>query len=236
MRGCILQPGYLPWLGFFEQFIFSEVFVFLDDVKYTKQDWRNRNRIRINNKVGWIYLTVPVIKTNENTLIKDVRINYKENWIEKQKNILKAVYKKTKYFEEIYLIIKKHLNQKYVNLIDLDVNLILEICKYLKINRKILFSSNLEVKTKDKNLRLIEICKKTEIDYFYDGAAAEAFIDLKQFNKEGIKIEFQNYIHSEYKQLFEPFIPYMSIIDLLFNYGKSSLNYISHLKKNKGAI
>ncbi|MBW1699114.1 MAG: WbqC family protein [Deltaproteobacteria bacterium] len=226
MRGCILQPGYLPWLGFFEQFVFSEVFVFLDDVQYTKQDWRNRNRIRTNSDRGWSWITVPVKVKGTHTKICEVKIDYSRNWIKKHLNMIRANYQKAPFFNSIFSIIREGLYGRFETLVDLNIHLILGFASYLDLHRQTIRSSSLTVKEKDKNLRLVAICKQTGIHHLYDGKKAEAFLDLSLFAKHDIRVEFQNYDHPVYEQCYDPFIPYLSIVDLLFNHGKNSLDIL----------
>ncbi len=242
MRGCILQPGYLPWLGFFEQYIFSEAFVFLDDVQYTKQDWRNRNRVRTNASNGWTWLTVPVKKNISNIKINEVKIDHSQNWIKKHLDIISNNYRKTRYFCEIYPVIKETLETKHVYIADLSIDLILRLAAYLNLNRKIFRSSELNIQEQDKNLRLISICSETGITYFYDGEKAGDFLDIPLFSQHGIKVEFQRYDHpvydqhhqpfvshpgaGAYEQHHQPFVSHLSIADLLFNHGKESIDII----------
>lgn len=97
MKIAIMQPGYLPWLGFFELMYNCDIFVLLDDVQYTKKDWRSRNRIR--TKGGWIWLTVPVFTKNKRfQFINEVKINYFEDWGRKHLESIKINYSRTRYF------------------------------------------------------------------------------------------------------------------------------------------
>jgi hypothetical protein len=227
MRGCVLQPGYLPWLGFFEQFIFAEVFVFLDDVQYTKQDWRNRNRVRTGAGQGWAWLTVPVKAKGTDAKINEVKIDYTRDWIKKHLNIVRNHYQKTRHFTEVFPIIKENIERRFTCLSDLNISLVLSIAEYLNIHRKTMQSSSLDVREQDKNLRLIHICQKVGITHFYDGEKAKDFLYPALFAQHGIKVEFQIYNHPVYKQHYEPFVPYLSIIDLLFGYGKESVDVIA---------
>lgn len=225
MRGSVLQPGYLPWLGFFEQFIVSEVFVFLDDVQYTKQDWRNRNRIRTNTEDGWSWLTVPVKGVSTETKINEVRIDHSQNWAQRHLNLIIQNYHGSPHFERIYSMIKRRIEAS-VYLADLCIDLILDIADYLGIRRKIHRSSELSVDETDNNLRLIAICRQVDIDLFYDGKKAEDFLDVNLFSARGIEVKFQHYTHPRYRQVYDPFIPYLSVVDLLFNYGNKSVDMI----------
>ena len=232
MRGCILQPGYLPWLGFFEQFLFSEIFVFLDDVQYTKQDWRNRNRVRTNAKQGWTWLTVPVKMDSMRSKINEVKIDYRQNWIKKHLNIIRNNYQKTRYFEEVFSIIQENIEKRFLYLSDLNVSLVLSIGEYLNIHRNTMLSSRLEIREQDRNLRLIQTCKQVGITHFYDGEKAKDFLDPALFKANGIEVEFQVYKHPTYKQCYEPFVSHLSAVDLLFLYGKESVKLIAHARSH----
>jgi hypothetical protein len=96
----ILQPGYLPWLGFFEQMYRSDVFVIYDDVQYDKEGWRNRNRIKTSKGIQW--LTVPVvIKFEEHPLINEIKINNTVNWRKKHLSSINQNYSKASFFKRI---------------------------------------------------------------------------------------------------------------------------------------
>lgn len=99
MTGVILQPGYIPWLGFFEQMYRSEVFVAYDDVQFDKGGWRNRNRIKTSQ--GELWLTVPIIR-NFGQLVKEVKINNQTDWRSKHLKALELNYKKAKYFKDYF--------------------------------------------------------------------------------------------------------------------------------------
>lgn len=221
----IIQPCFLPWLGYFEQIALADLFVYLDDVKYTKQDWRNNNQVKSSYGVAKIF--APVKKTYEETLINQAMISYNEKWEQKLLNQLKANYCKACFYDEVIEFIKPIILNKYERLIDLNYNLNNAILKYLGIKTQILFSSNIPKTTNDKNLRLLEICRNFEnVNVFYDGKKAKNFIDVSLFQQNGVDVIFQDYQHKRYHQLWGDFVPYMSILDLLMNHGKESLNYI----------
>ena len=224
MRIGILQPSYLPWLGYFEQIYKVDVFVFYDDVQYDKNGWRNRNKIRGSN--GFIWLTVPVFtKGKAKQLIKDVIINNNINWRKKHIRTLEQYYRKAPFFEDYFPEIKKILEKNWEKLCDLNITLIKLISEFLNIKTPFYLSSNLKI-SGGRIDRLIKICKYFKADEFYEGASGRNYIDTEIFKKEGIKVIFQDYKHPIYKQQFEPFLPYMSIVDLLFNHGDKSLKIL----------
>ena len=230
---AILQPGYLPWLGFFEQMYRSDVFVVYDDVQYDKEGWRNRNRIKTANGMQW--LTIPImVKFESHPLICEVKIDKKINWRKKHLSSIKQNYSKAPYFKSYIDIFEEAYSHEWESLVCIDMHFILELASCLGMrDKKIVRSSSLNV-TGDRIERLINICKLFDANIFYEGAAGRNYIDDSQFLRHGIMVEFQDYKHSVYKQLYGDFIPYLSVIDLLFNHGKESLSILLTEKTVEG--
>lgn len=224
MRIAIMQPGYLPWLGFFELMQKCDIFVLLDDVQYTKKDWRNRNRIR--TKDGWIWLSVPVLTKNKHfQLINEAKINNSVDWKRKHLKAIEINYHKARYFKNYFSDLEKLYAYNWEYLVDLDVEIINWIAKELSIKTPTIKSSsfNRDGKKEDK---IINICKKLGARELYDSKAAQNIFNIEKFLQNDIKVEFQDYRHPTYKQIYEPFIPYMSVVDLFFQYGPESLNIL----------
>ncbi len=225
MRIAIMQPGYLPWLGFFELMFNADLFVFLDDVQYTTRDWRNRNRIRTHQ--GWQWLTVPVLNNGKKgQMIKDVQINNTVDWRKKHLKALIINYRKAKFFGNYFSDIEKIFCKDRTNLCNFISELILYLKEKLGIATPCIRSSEFNIKS-TKSKRIVEICKVLTANELYDSKAAADFLDLSLFEKEHIKVGFQDYKHPIYKQVYKPFVPYMSVIDLLFNCGEESLEIIT---------
>jgi len=224
MTIAIMQPGYLPWLGFFELMWQSDIFIVYDNVQYDKNGWRNRNRIKTANGPQW--LTVPV-KTSISLKVNEVLIDNSRNWQRKHLVALKTNYGRTEYFNQYWPIFEKVLTQKWEKLIDLDMVFIYEINKILGLEKEIKFSSHIEIQG-ERVGRLIDICKHLGADTFYEAAGGKNYLEeeIERFNQTGIKLKFQQYCHPVYRQSFGNFIPQLSIIDLLFNEGDKSLNIL----------
>ncbi|HEX8949593.1 MAG TPA: WbqC family protein [Dissulfurispiraceae bacterium] len=222
VRIGILQPGYLPWLGFFEQVYRSDVFVIYDDVQYDKEGWRNRNRIKSANGIQW--LTVPVhVKFKDRPLVHEVRIDNKTNWRKKHLLSLKTSYAKAPFFANYIGVFEEAYSMEWERLADLDMHFIMKLLGLLGMGgKKIVRSSALGV-SGDRFERLVSICKMFRADVFYEGAAGREYLDGAYFEAQGIKIEYQDYKHPVYRQLHGEFIPYLSVVDLLFNQGEESL-------------
>lgn len=223
----ILQPGYLPWLGFFEQVNKSDIFVIYDDVQYDKHGWRNRNRIKTPR--GPLWLTVPLTYNfMDHPLSMEVRIDNKTMWGKKHLLSIKHNYAKAPYFRQYLSLFEEAYDRSWEYLIDLDLFFIDRIIKHLGMREKpFVRSSSLQV-TGGKVDRLIRICQRFHADTFYEGASGKNYIDEAAFAEHGIQVVYQEYRHPVYRQLHGDFIPYLSVIDLLFNHGPESLDILKN--------
>ena len=120
------------------------------------------------------------------------------------------------------LLLKKCIKSRPSRLIDLTIPLVHAFADYLGIHTKITYASDIFKTENDKNKRVVELCKSRDVNLFYSGSASKRYMDLNYFDKQGISVAFQDYKHPEYKQCFDGFESYMSVIDLLMNYGKNS--------------
>ena len=225
----ILQPGYLPWLGFFEQMYKSDVFVIYDDVQYDKEGWRNRNRIKTANGMQW--LTIPVnVKFEQHPLIYEVKIDNTSNWRKKHLSSINQNYSKARFFREYFSIFEEAYSKEWEYLIDINMNFTLKLAERLGMeSKKVVRSSTLNIEG-DRIGRLVKICKLFNADMFYEGISGKNYLDEKCFVDEGIRIEYQDYKHPIYHQLYGAFVPYLSVVDLLFNCGDESLSILANMK------
>jgi hypothetical protein len=226
MTVVILQPSYLPWLGFFEQLHRSDVFVIYDDVQYDRGGWRNRNRIKTAQGVQW--LTVPVrVNFREHPLIHEVLIDNGKDWRRKHILSIKQNYSKAAYFREYIGMFEAGYSRVWEHLLELNMYFVEQCARCLGLgDKKIIRSSTLGIKG-GRTEKLIAICETLKADLFYEGAAGMGYIDDRHFAAHGIKVEYQEYKHPEYEQLYGQFVPYLSIIDLLFNHGPESLDVLA---------
>lgn len=216
---AIHQPQYLPWLGYFDKLDKADVFVFLDNVQYKKNEWQNRNKIRTAR--GWQWITVPV-RYNFKQLINQVRIDNSKRWSEIHYHSLLTNYNKAPYFNSYSSFFKNIYSQKWEYLVDINIYFIKYLTQILGITTELIKASQLDV-TGQKTVRLVNICKKLGADTYLSGSGAREYLDLSQFEKNNIKVVFQQFHHPVYKQVYPGFELCMSIVDLLFNYGHKSL-------------
>jgi len=220
----VMQPGYLPWLGFFELMNCCEKFVIYDDVDYDKNSWRNRNRIRTAD--GFIWLSVPVLtKGRSGQKINEVEIFRDQIWQHKHYKSIVQNYSKSPHFKEHQPFIEEIYNRQWAKLIDLDMEIIHYLMKTLAIKTKIIYSSELNIKGR-KTQRLVAICKELNASVYISTNGAESYIEPLLFERENIAFRFQDYQHPTYSQLYDGFISHLSVIDLIFNHGSDALGII----------
>lgn len=222
----IHQPEHLPWLGFWDKLYKSDLFILLDNTQFRKNYFQNRNRIRTPN--GWRWITVPVFTKDKATqLINEVEINNVSDvkWQKKHWKTIEQNYIKAPYFNEYKDMFHKFYLKKWDKLADLNINLIYTIKEILKIKTKIIIGSSLEVQGQRSDL-LLDICKKVGATTYLSGKFGKDYLDISKFREENIDVVFQEFNHPVYKQVFMPFIPEMSIIDLIFNEGERGLKIL----------
>lgn len=219
---AVLQPSYIPWIGYFNQIVQSDVFVFYDDVQYTKRDWRSRNYIKTGE--GKLLLSVPV-RHKGKLIINEIIIDYTQDWVHKHLESIKRNYSGSKYFKEIFPQLELILKSHHEFLSQLDITIIQFVLDYLNIKTQLINSSTLNIQG-EQTQRLVDISRHFGATTYLTGNAAQNYLDIEAFKKHKIEVKFQNYEHPVYEQVNGEFIPYLSIIDLLFNYGKESIKII----------
>jgi glutaredoxin-related protein len=220
----ICQSNYIPWKGYFDAINQADVFVVYDEMQYTKNDWRNRNKIKTPNGVQW--LTIP-IQYKFGQKINDTYIS-QSNWSNKHWKTICQNYSKAPFFS-LYKDAFESLysNIDLLNISDINVKFITEINRLLGIDTKIIRSKDL-IFEGDKNERLVQIIKQLNCDHYISGPAAKDYMDLKMFNDNVINVEYLAYSnYPEYHQLFGDFEHGVSILDLLFNKGDDAKNFFN---------
>jgi hypothetical protein len=229
LKVTIHQPEHLVWIGLLGKIAAADLFVLLDTVQYKKGNFQNRNRIRTSN--GWTWLTVPIKKMPHRTLIKDVQISHDQPWIDSYMRRLAVSYNRCKYYHEYYESIDIALRSNNHSLSSLNIVLLKQFMKWfdIKTEMRITSETNVGIISGPTEVNL-EICKSVGATQYIAGTGSEAYLDLDKFHDCGIGVSLYNFTHPVYKQIYEPFIPKMSSIDLLFNHGPKSIRILNNLK------
>ncbi|PKL37863.1 MAG: hypothetical protein CVV44_15100 [Spirochaetae bacterium HGW-Spirochaetae-1] len=226
---AILQSNYIPWKGYFDLINMVDEFILYDDVQYTKNDWRNRNRIKTVQGVQW--LSIPVFKESLSQKIKDTKI-IQQDWNKKHWKTIKINYAKAQYFKDYSDNFENaYMTCTYKNLSAINYSFIKAINNILGITTKISFSSEYSFKG-DKTEKIISILKEAKATEYLSGPAARDYIDENLFQQEGITLAWMNYSgYREYTQLYPPFEHAVSVIDLIFNEGPKANRYLKSFKE-----
>jgi WbqC-like protein family len=223
-RVAILQSNYIPWKGYFDIIHDVDLFVFYDDVQFTKNDWRNRNRIKTAQGVQW--LSVPV-GDDHNRLICEVTI-HDSRWQAKHWRTLEQSYGRCphfaryrEYFQHIYL------ERTWTSLSELNHRLTQDIARQF-LGLKTAFADSRSFQASGHKLdRLLDLVRHSGATHYLSGPAARDYIVPERFAKAGIVLEWKDYGgYPEYPQRYPPFEHAVSIVDLLFNAGPDAAEFI----------
>jgi len=217
---AVLQPSYLPWLGALEQIARADVFVFYDDVQYDKNGWRNRNRIRTHGDPGWSWLTVPVKLPHAFPPLGEVSIDERAPWGRKHRRAIELAYASAPHRAELERFFPL-FDSASKSLVEIAIESTRLLASALGLSPEILRSSQLGIEG-DRNLRLLEVCKSLGATDYYSGKAAEDYLDVALFEREGIRVAFQEFTHPTYAQCHDPFISHLSAIDALLCVGPAA--------------
>lgn len=209
------QPAYLPWLGYFDKIKRSDVFIFLDTVQYEKNSYTNRNKIKTAN--GPVWLSVPVIKTNHfDKIMSEMMIDKNSKWQKKHLNSIHMAYARTPHFKELFPKLQELYEKDYDTIVDITWEHLMFWLDILKIHTKVVRSSELNVTSKKSDF-VYDLCKAVDADYYISGAMGKDYLEVEKFEAAGIEVEFQDYRHPVYPQLYGDFIPNMGIVDFAMN-------------------
>ncbi|MEM9554773.1 MAG: WbqC family protein [Acidobacteriota bacterium] len=221
MRVVILQSNYLPWKGYFDLVHEADRFVFYDDVQYTKNDWRNRNRLYGANGLFW--LTVPVPKGPRDRQIREVELA-DDRWQLKHYRALTTTYGAAPFFEQLEPLLREtYFDRRWHRLIDVDRHLVRAIARRLGSRTEFYDSHDLlDGVVDDRIERLLVQLRRLDATEYLSGPAARAYLEGSEhrFGDEGIRLTFKRYDdYPAYPQRREPFEPGVSIVDLLAHVG-----------------
>ena len=219
---AIHQPMYLPYPGIFNKMKNADIFVFLDDAQYSDGYYYNRNYIKTPK--GSLLLTVPIIKSSGQKL-NEVKIATNIKWQQKHLKSLYANYSKADYFSRYIGFFEEIYSMHWKRLHDINMETMLYIKEVLDLNVPFYFSSELKCESTGTR-RIIDICKTLNADVYLSGIGGKDYLDQKLFESSNIKLEYQEYVPKEYKQLWGDFIPNLSTIDLIFNLGDNAKEFV----------
>lgn len=220
----IHQPDYLPWLGLFSKIRQSDLFVIGDTVQFRKGGWTNRNQIKTAN--GPLWITVPVHQ-DLGQAINSVKIRTQKqsgkNWFDNHLNTFRVSYSKSPFYDKYIGIFEKILQKDHEYMSKLNIELLKTVMDILGIDIPIKLLSEMKITSKKTQLA-IDICKEVGADSYLSGTGGKNYLEEDLFEKNQIKMFYNDFIHPEYAQRFMKlgFLPNMSIVDAIFNCGEET--------------
>ncbi|OGZ39586.1 MAG: hypothetical protein A3B04_00790 [Candidatus Portnoybacteria bacterium RIFCSPLOWO2_02_FULL_39_11] len=218
------QPAYLPWLGLFHKIALSDAYVCFDDVQFERYSFINRNKIRSGRDET--LLTVPLLSKNHfDKKIKEMEIDNSRDWRNKHWKSIYLNYQKAPFFNKYVDFFEELYKKEWHYLIDLTEYSLEWFLAELGIKVQYARASEFNFERAKSDL-ILDMCKKMNANFFIFGALGGDYAEKDKFAAAGVKIYFQEYRHPQYRQTGKDFLPYMSIIDLLFNEGDKSLEIL----------
>lgn len=225
---AIMQPYFFPYIGYFQLINSVDEFIIYDNIEYTKKGWINRNRILCDGRDKLI--TLPVKKGSDYLNVVDRELS--ESW-EKDKNsifkVINSSYNKSPYFNSVFELISLCLNSKEKNLFNFIYDSLVLVNKYLGIKTPIIISSTLDIdhSLKSQN-KVLSICKNRNANVYINSIGGTHLYNKDEFSKNGICLNFIKSNSIIYKQFFNDFIPWLSIIDvMMFNPKETISEYLN---------
>ncbi|HQW23143.1 MAG TPA: WbqC family protein [Bacteroidia bacterium] len=221
---AILQSNYIPWKGYFDIIKQVDEFIFYDDVQYTKNDWRNRNKIKTSS--GPLWLTIPVRQETLSQKINETKVS-QDNWAEKHWKSISLNYSKAPFYnlykERLELFF---MEMKSPYLSEINRSAIELLNSFLGIKTALTSSADYKL-IEGKNERLIDLILQAGGTHYLSGPSAKDYIREDLFKEAGIEISWMDYSgYIEYPQLFPPFVHAVSVLDLILNTGPDSKEFM----------
>lgn len=222
----VLQPGYLPWLGYFDLVALSDVFIVYDDVQFDRGGWRNRNRLLAKGEPEWI--TVPVKKRGHAFIkISDVEI-IDNNWQKKHLKKIAFLYGKAPFFDWCYPVLEKYLTKKkYNRLLDLCLEGHDHLVSLIGIESKVKLSSEIGYEGVGRTERLRRMCEAMNATTYIATDASKTYMEEQMWKEAGIELKYQHYPHPEYKQSGDGFVSHLSVVDALMFVGPEVASFLA---------
>ncbi|MEW6544194.1 MAG: WbqC family protein [Nitrospirota bacterium] len=220
MRVAIHQPQFLPWLGYLDKIDRADLFVILDNVQFKRNEWQNRNRIRTAQ--GWQWLTVPVLH-HFGQRINEVLVNGQTDWKAKHLRAIEMHYAAAPHRARFLEGLRRIYREPWDRLAGLNLAVLRWLLDAFGIKTPLRLASEMGALREEATDRLVDICRITGATSYLAGAGAPGYMDVDRFTASGVALEFQTFRHPVYPQCYEPFVPGMAAIDLLFMCGDAAL-------------
>lgn len=222
MKIAIMQPYFLPYIGYFQLISAVDKFVIYDDVNFIKKGWINRNNILVDGKSH--LFSLPISNASQNKKIRELELAHYIFWQQKFISTLDFSYSKAPYYKEVKLLLIKIFDCNLMCVSEFIASSLKEICSYLDISTKIISSSTIYKNEQFKGQdRIIDICLQENVSTYVNASGGKKLYDETVFLDNNVELKFLNGDLTEYSQFKNDFVPRLSIIDVLMFNSKSKV-------------
>ncbi len=230
MKIAIVQPYFLPYIGYFQLINAVDHFIVYDDVNFMKKKWINRNNVLVSGQPN--FFVVPLKKISQNKLIKDVEIAVDLNWKTKILKKIEIAYRKAPHFQKAFDLFESIVNQNQTHISRLAFTSLKKICSYLNIQTDLTPSStiykNSHLKGQD---RIIDICKNENASCYINPIGGTSLYSKEKFLNHQIQLNFLKPELIVYQQFKNEFVPHLSILDtIMFNDVEAIHNFLKRFQ------
>jgi len=222
MKLGIMQPYFLPYIGYFQLINAVDKYVIYDNIEYTKKGWINRNRILMNGRD--FLISLPLKKDSDYKMICERELS-SDYHPKKMLDQIKSSYAKAPYFKEVYLLLESIFYAGETNLFKYIFHSVKAINNYTGINTEMVISSTVNIdhqlKSEDK---VLAICKALSADTYYNAIGGKELYSKERFSSSGIELKFISSNDVQYQQFNHDFVPWLSIIDVLMFNAKEEVS------------
>lgn len=227
MTCVILQPSYIPWRGFFHQIHKADVFVFYDDAQYDRHGWRNRNRIKTPRGAQWLSIPLRSVGPEwKQVRICDMQISQETKWNRIHFETLRHNYSKAPFYKRYESLLRSWYENEPEKLADFTIDTTIQLARELGSQHTRFIRSSTLGCSGTKTDRLLQILERVEAKTYISGPSAKDYLDVEKLNARGVTVEWMDYEYPEYPQLYPPFDPHVSVLDLLLMTGAEAGRYI----------
>lgn len=235
---AILQSNYIPWKGYFDILRQADEFIFFDNAKYTKNDWRNRNQIKTPQGLTW--LTIPVAGKHAAVKQRIQDVHVKDSaWADAHLSLIRQHYTPAHCFADIFPFVEQlyAATRHHEHLSAINRHFIARIAEFLEFDTRLTSATDYfslqELDSFNPTQRLVELCRTVGANRYISGPAARDYMDTELFREHGIEIVWMDYSHYPvYPQLHGEFCPNVSIIDTLMILGKDTKDHFAMERQN----
>ena len=231
MRVVILQPMYIPWMGYFGMMQQADKFIFHDDIEFVRKSWQRRNRIKTPEANGGIKWLPVSVEKNQGQNINEVKINNNTDWQKEHWKEIRKSYSEepipygsdhAKYFEKYEEVVHDFYQKDWEYLSNLNIYTIKKLAEKIGVGDvEFLKTSNMDING-SKTERVINILKEVGADEYVSGPGAKDYLKAEMFKSNDINLYWHNFDHPTYSQPYGDFESHLSAIDFLFNVGPNT--------------